>query len=125
MQAGKHVLVEKPIATTLEDLALLKRTVAETQVKTMAGFVARWVVEVTLAFGAMNVGFVGALLTGAWWIGVLGLVFFLGPMPRLLPTEANVRRVEADLAARGTTVDLVAALARRAPTADSAPGGEA
>jgi hypothetical protein len=91
----------------------------------VAGFVARWVVEVTLAFGAMNVGFVGALLTGAWWVGVLGLVFFLGPMPRLLPTEANVRRVEADLAARGTTVDLVAALARRAPTADSAPGGEA
>jgi predicted dehydrogenase len=42
MQAGKHVLVEKPIATTLEDLALLKRTVAETEVKTMAGFVLRW-----------------------------------------------------------------------------------
>ena len=49
MQAGKHVLVEKPIATTLEDLALLKRTVAETEVKTMAGFVGRWIgVFVTL-----------------------------------------------------------------------------
>lgn len=43
MQAGKHVLVEKPIATTLDDLALLKRTVAKTEVKTMAGFVGRWV----------------------------------------------------------------------------------
>lgn len=42
MRAGKHVLVEKPIATTLDDLALLKRTVAETDVKTMAGFVLRW-----------------------------------------------------------------------------------
>ena len=42
MRAGKHVLVEKPIATTLDDLALLKRTAAETEVKTMAGFVLRW-----------------------------------------------------------------------------------
>jgi predicted dehydrogenase len=42
MQAGKHVLVEKPIATTIEDLAMLKRTISETNVKTMAGFVLRW-----------------------------------------------------------------------------------
>src|SRR3972149_2871770 len=42
MQAGKHILVEKPIATTLEDLAMLKKTVAEVKVKTMAGFVLRW-----------------------------------------------------------------------------------
>jgi hypothetical protein len=82
----------------------------------VAGFVARWVVQVVLAFGAMNVGFVGALLTGAWWIGVLGLVFFLAPLPRLLPTDANVRRVEADLAAGGTVVDLVAAVRRGSPT---------
>src|SRR3972149_7553013 len=38
MQAGKHILVEKPIATTLEGLAMLKKTVAEVKVKTMAGF---------------------------------------------------------------------------------------
>jgi hypothetical protein len=82
----------------------------------VVGFVARWVVQVVLAFGVMNVGFVGALLTGAWWIGLVGLVFFLAPLPRLLPTDANVRRVESELAAAGTTVDLVAAMHRRAPT---------
>ena len=91
----------------------------------VAGFVARWVVQVTLAFGAMNVGFVGALVAGAWWIGLLGLIFFLAPLPRLLPTEANVRRVEADLAAGGTAVDLMGALRRPTPTAPSTPGGEA
>jgi predicted dehydrogenase len=42
MQAGKHILVEKPIATTPDDLALLKRASSETKVKTMAGFVLRW-----------------------------------------------------------------------------------
>ncbi|MCJ7625213.1 MAG: Gfo/Idh/MocA family oxidoreductase [Anaerolineaceae bacterium] len=42
IQAGKHVLVEKPIATTLDDLALIKHAISETGVKTMAGFVLRW-----------------------------------------------------------------------------------
>ncbi len=42
MQAGKHVLVEKPIATTLDQLALIKKTISESKVKTMAGFVLRW-----------------------------------------------------------------------------------
>ena len=78
----------------------------------VAGFVARWVVQVTLAFGAMNLGFAGAILTGASWIGLLGLVFFLAPLPRLVPTERNLHRVEAELAEQGAAVDLVAALRR-------------
>jgi predicted dehydrogenase len=41
-RAGKHVLVEKPIATTLADLRALREAVHASRVKAMAGFVARF-----------------------------------------------------------------------------------
>jgi predicted dehydrogenase len=41
-QAGKHMLIEKPIALNLEDLKKLKDAIREAGVKTVVGFVLRW-----------------------------------------------------------------------------------
>jgi len=41
-RAGKHVLIEKPIATTLADLRALRTAVHEAGVRAMAGFVVRF-----------------------------------------------------------------------------------
>ncbi len=41
-EAGKHLLIEKPIAITLESLRQLQATVAQARVKTVVSFVLRW-----------------------------------------------------------------------------------
>jgi predicted dehydrogenase len=50
-QAGKHILVEKPIGLTLEQLVAMRAAVAESKVKSVAGFVLRWnpLIETTKA----------------------------------------------------------------------------
>src|SRR3989304_1818838 len=40
--AGKHILVEKPICTSLEELTAMRDAVRKNKVKTLAGFVLRW-----------------------------------------------------------------------------------
>jgi predicted dehydrogenase len=51
-QAGKHVLIEKPVATTLADLRAMDAAVTVAGVRTVAGFVLRWN-PLTLAAKAM------------------------------------------------------------------------
>ncbi|MGE3273256.1 MAG: Gfo/Idh/MocA family protein [Chloroflexota bacterium] len=51
-QAGKHVLIEKPVATNLADLRAMDAAVTAAGVKTVAGFVLRWN-PLTLAAKAM------------------------------------------------------------------------
>jgi predicted dehydrogenase len=51
-RAGKHVLIEKPVATTLEELHAMDAAVREAGVRTVAGFVLRWN-PLTLAAKAM------------------------------------------------------------------------
>jgi predicted dehydrogenase len=41
-QAGKHVLIEKPIGLNLRELVALRAAVAESKVKSVASFVLRW-----------------------------------------------------------------------------------
>jgi predicted dehydrogenase len=41
-QAGKHVLIEKPVATCLDDLQTMRAAVRQAGVRTVAGFVLRW-----------------------------------------------------------------------------------
>lgn len=52
-QAGKHVLIEKPVATTLTDLRAMDAAVTAAGVRTVAGFVLRWN-PLTLAAKAMQ-----------------------------------------------------------------------
>ena len=40
--AGKHILIEKPVALNLEDLAKMRDAVRRAGVKTLVGFVLRW-----------------------------------------------------------------------------------
>jgi predicted dehydrogenase len=51
-QAGKHVLIEKPVATNLDDLRAMDAAVTAAGVRTVAGFVLRWN-PLTLAAKAM------------------------------------------------------------------------
>ncbi|MCC7372558.1 MAG: Gfo/Idh/MocA family oxidoreductase [Chloroflexi bacterium] len=51
-QAGKHVLIEKPVATSLADLRAMDAAVTAAGVRTVAGFVLRWN-PLTLAARAM------------------------------------------------------------------------
>ena len=41
-QAGKHVLIEKPVALNLDDLKAMRDTVRKAKVKTVVSFVLRW-----------------------------------------------------------------------------------
>jgi len=41
-QAGKHILIEKPVALNLEDLAKMREAVRKAGVKTVVSFVLRW-----------------------------------------------------------------------------------
>jgi uncharacterized membrane protein len=73
-------------------------------------FSVRVIVQVILALGAANVAYAGAILTGAPWMVVLGLVFFLPPLAAALPSGRNVRRVQTELADAGCELDLVESL---------------
>ena len=41
-EAGKHIIIEKPVATTLEDLRKQQKAVKKAGVKTLVGFVLHW-----------------------------------------------------------------------------------
>jgi len=41
-EAGKHLLIEKPVATNVEDLYAMRDAVRKAKVKTLVGFVLRW-----------------------------------------------------------------------------------
>jgi predicted dehydrogenase len=41
-QAGKHLVIEKPLGNSLEELRMMRKAVAEAGVKTLVSFVLRW-----------------------------------------------------------------------------------
>ena len=58
-EAGKHVLIEKPVALNLEDLSRMRDVVRKTKVKTVVSFVLRWnplfeCIKALLADGAIG-----------------------------------------------------------------------
>jgi predicted dehydrogenase len=72
-EAGKHVLVEKPVAMTLEELRRLDRAITTAGVKSLAGFVLHWspyfdIVKSMIAqdfFGTLYFGETG-YISGRW-----------------------------------------------------------
>jgi hypothetical protein len=70
----------------------------------------RVVIQLVLALGAANVEFAGAIVTGAPWIVVLGLVFFVAPLVAAAPTIRNLERAQAALDDLGCRYDLVESL---------------
>jgi predicted dehydrogenase len=60
-QAGKHVLVEKPIALTMEENRALRDAIARAGVKSLAGFVLRWNPAVQCIKSLVSSGAIGRL----------------------------------------------------------------
>ena len=59
--AGKHVLVEKPMALSMEDSRALRDAVASAGVKSLAGFVLRWNPAVQCIRSLVSSGAIGRL----------------------------------------------------------------
>ena len=58
-QAGKHLLIEKPVATSFEQLHEMAEAVAKAGVKTVVGFVLRWNEMITNAKSLIESGALG------------------------------------------------------------------
>ena len=78
VEAGKHVLIEKPIGISLEELRTMRRAVRRAGVRTVAGFVLRWnplfqTLKALLADNALgNPCYVETdylSYNGSWWSG--------------------------------------------------------
>ena len=61
-EAGKHLLVEKPIALTPEDNRALRDAVARAGVKSQAGFVLRWNPAIETLKSMLGAGAIGRLM---------------------------------------------------------------
>jgi predicted dehydrogenase len=61
-RAGKHILIEKPVATTVEDLRAMDAAVREAGVRTVVGFVLRWNPLVVTAKALVEDGALGRVL---------------------------------------------------------------
>ncbi len=59
-QAGKHILIEKPVAINLEDLQAMDAAVTQAGVRTVAGFVLRWNPLTVAAKAMLDEGLFGA-----------------------------------------------------------------
>lgn len=60
-EAGKHILVEKPMALTMEENRSLRDAVAKSGVKSLAGFVLRWHPEIQIIRTLLETGAIGKL----------------------------------------------------------------
>jgi predicted dehydrogenase len=71
-QAGKHVLVEKPIALTMEENRALRDAVARAGVRSLAGFVLRWNPAVQTIKSLVASGAIGELFYAEmdYWHGL-------------------------------------------------------
>ena len=62
-QAGKSILMEKPLATSYEDLLAMKKAYQGSKVRVMVDFHARWNPPLTVAFDDIRAGKLGSLLS--------------------------------------------------------------
>ena len=77
-EAGKHALIEKPLALNIEELKTVYDIVQRTKIKTLVSFVARWSPYVRMLHNLVNDGTLGDLVylecgyfseVGKWWPG--------------------------------------------------------
>jgi predicted dehydrogenase len=77
-EAGKHVVVEKPIAMSLEELQALRRAVVKADVRCQTGFICRYNPHIRSIRGMIDQGALGDLYyletdyfheIGPWWSG--------------------------------------------------------
>lgn len=77
-EAGKHVVIEKPIAMNLEELRAIRDAVAKAKVKSQVGFVSRWNPHIQSIRSMIDKGALGQIYyvevdyyheIGPWWSG--------------------------------------------------------
>jgi predicted dehydrogenase len=77
-EAGKHVVIEKPIAMNLDELRAVKQAVVEAKVKSQVGFISRWNPHVQSIRSMIERGGLGEIFfvevdyyheIGPWWSG--------------------------------------------------------
>jgi len=79
-----------------------------------ASYSAYWFTQMAFAQLSGLMGFVGAIITGLWWIFAEGLAFSIVGWILIAPTDGAVRRKDEELAAMGVPFSLSDAL-RDAP----------
>lgn len=91
-EAGKHVLVEKPLATTREDLAAIRKAVESANIKLMVDYHNRWNPPIALARDDIREGKLGTIMSAYYrlndvisvplemlsWSGKSSILWFLG-----------------------------------------------
>ncbi len=77
-EAGKHIVIEKPIAMNLEELRAIRNAVVKAKVKSQVGFVARWNPHIQSIRSMIDKGGLGDIYytevdyyheIGPWWSG--------------------------------------------------------
>jgi predicted dehydrogenase len=77
-EAGKHVVIEKPIAMNLRELEAIRDAIGKAKVKSQVGFVLRWNPHIQSVRGMIDKGGLGDLYytevdyyheIGPWWSG--------------------------------------------------------
>ena len=71
-QAGKHIVLEKPVGITLEELRALRKAVEEAGIKSVVSFVLRWNLQVVSMKRLIDEGAIGDLFYGEcdYWHGI-------------------------------------------------------
>ena len=91
-EAGKHILLEKPLATTHEDIAAIVDSVTRNKVRLMVDFHARWSPPIVLARDSIRRGELGELVSAYYrlndvvsvplqmlaWAAKSSILWFLG-----------------------------------------------
>lgn len=77
-QAGKHVVIEKPIAMNLKELKAIQESIVKAKVKSQVGFVSRWNPHIRSIRSMIDKGGLGEIYyvevdyyheIGPWWSG--------------------------------------------------------
>lgn len=78
--------------------------------KLVTSYSSLFFLRMALAQALFLIGFVGAFVTGRWWIVLVGLPFTLVGFAIAAPTRSNLARAQDQLNRQGPTVDLVQVL---------------
>lgn len=84
-----------------------------------ATYRAYWFMGLAFAQSAGTFGFVGAIVTGRWWVFAVGFAFSVVGWIAIAPTDAALQRKEDALAAAGVPYSLRQSLRDTVPPASS------
>jgi hypothetical protein len=78
--------------------------------KLAAAYRVRFLMRIAFSESAALVGFAAFIITGRWWMYLLGAAFTAVGFARLAPTAANLARDQDTINAAGSSLNVIAAL---------------